>query len=96
MEDDTRIQQAARVLLGQLRAGDGLDSDAAEELKASLMEAAREWGASSMVPKSTANLFVDLWPAIESCRFLYPEPIASAIEQLALEVADLAREATSG
>lgn len=89
---DHDIQQAAERVLGALRSADGLDEEAVQELKGALRSAALEWKSSEVVPKSAANLFVDLAPAIEACGDLYPGLEGERIAVVAGEISDLIRE----
>ena len=91
--DDSAIQRAAVALLESLRAGRGVNSVAVEELREALRQAAHNWRQSSVVPKSTANLFADMVPAIDAMSHAYhAEDTQQAIRDLALELADLIRD----
>jgi hypothetical protein len=90
--NDEDIQESAGVLLIALRRGDGLDESAAASLKEALRNAAEAWRESPAIPKSAANLFVDLAVGIENCRYLYSGTLAEEITKLADEIGGLVRE----
>jgi hypothetical protein len=88
---DERIQEAASRLLISLRQGSGIDANAADDLKDALRDAAAGWSSCDTIPKSSANLFVDLGNGIEACRYLYIGQVAEQIAVLADEIGDLIR-----
>jgi hypothetical protein len=68
---DKMLHDAASRLLSGLRQGRGIDAQAAVDLKAQLRIFAEAWAMFDSVPKSSANLFVDLPGGIEACRYMY-------------------------
>jgi hypothetical protein len=57
-----------------------------------LRECAATWADQDAIPKLAANIFIDLYSAVESCAGLYDEQIAQKIREAADALADLARE----
>jgi hypothetical protein len=92
---DERLQEAASRVLISLRQGHGIDSGAVVALKDALRNAAAAWSSSDTIPKSSANLFVDLGSGIESCRYLYSGQESEQIALLADEIGDLVRRCVS-
>lgn len=92
MEDVEReLQEAASELLTPLRQGRGVDTTAADRLKTALGAAALAWTGSVVIPKTAANLFVDLANGIDACSYAYGGEDAERIRLLADEIADLVR-----
>jgi hypothetical protein len=88
---DERLQEAASRVLISLRQGRGIDAGAVADLKDALRNAAAAWSSSDTIPKSSANLFVDLGSGIEACRYLYTGQEAEQVALLADEIGDLVR-----
>jgi hypothetical protein len=88
---ESELQAAATEFLTLLRQGRGMDTNAAGRLKNALREAAKQWERSDVVPKSAANLFVDLSSGIEACSYSYGPDEANRIRLVADEIADLVR-----
>jgi hypothetical protein len=88
---ESELQAAAAEFLTILRQGRGPDEVAANRMKRALRAAANEWANSDMIPKSAANLFIDLASGIESCSCSYSGEEANRTRVLADEVADLVR-----
>lgn len=88
---DERLQEAASRVLISLRQGRGIDARAAADLKEALRGAAVGWSSSDTIPKSSANLFVDLGSGIQACGYSYTGHEAEEIAILADDVSDLVR-----
>jgi hypothetical protein len=89
--DDKRLQDAASRVLIRLRQAGGIDANEVAELKDALRSAAAAWASSDTIPKSSANLLVDLASGIEACSEAHSGQEAERIAMLAEEVADLVR-----
>lgn len=92
---ETELQFAAEELLTSLRQGHGLNAKSAERLKNALRIAAQAWAETDVIPKSAANLFVDLSSGIEACGYAYGGVEQNTVKDLADEVADLVRACVS-
>jgi len=93
--DDKDIQKTAEIVLSALRRGEGLNRTGLEELRSALIHAAEAWRDIPSIPKSAANLFIDLGSGIESCRYLYPGSEGDEIAKVAEEISALIRECVS-
>jgi hypothetical protein len=90
-EIETELQAAAADLAYTVRGGGGLHAAQADRLRMALRAAADSWKSSTTIPKSAANLLVDLAPGIESCGFAYPGEEGQRIREFAYELSDLVR-----
>ncbi|MBK8252208.1 MAG: hypothetical protein IPK82_06015 [Polyangiaceae bacterium] len=93
--NEQRLHDSAEVLLVWLRTAKGIHKEAAESLKAALGDLAEEWVSTDVIPKSAANLLVDLASGIDSCSELYHGNEAASIRDLAIEIGDLVRKCVS-
>ncbi len=92
MDDvEHELQEAAGEVLTTVRLGKQLSSAMETRLKLSLHQCARHWAGSEVVPKSAANLFIDLANGIDACSYAYKGEDAKRIKFFADEIADLVR-----
>ena len=82
-----RMRTAAERFVVQLRRNEGFDPDALDELCEAIDSCGRSWVASASVPKSAALILAELYPAVEGCAELYPEPTRTRILEAAARVA---------
>jgi len=97
-KDASGVDEAARQLdrcwvdfIVQLRNGSGFDETAFKALCQSLDDCTRSWEKSAFVPKLAARVFIDLYPSIEVCAYMYEGDDADKIRNAAEVVTDLAR-----
>ncbi len=60
-------------LIVSLRMGDGLNMALVQEICLVLDELKGIWKDSTVIPKKAVDLFVDFYPAMQSCESLYSE-----------------------
>lgn len=82
-----RLRGAAEHFVLMLRREEGLDPEALDELCEAIDRCGRSWARSETVPKSAAQILSELFPAIEACAWLYPEPTRQRISEAAARVA---------
>lgn len=58
-------------LLIKLRLGDGLDQDTVNDILITLSELSNEWSHLDLIPKKSIELFIDIYPTMESSLELY-------------------------
>ncbi len=75
-----------------LRAGEGFDESAFNALCDALQTCADEWAATDVIPKTAANLLVDLSTGIEASSFQYQGDDNKKILHAADRIAFLVRE----
>ena len=72
-----------------LRMGDGIDKPALNDLKRTLTDTARQWRAADVVPKRSAALLVELYPALTGTLDLYDGEHAERVRQVCEELLQL-------
>jgi hypothetical protein len=82
----TRLREAAERFVLLLRR-DGFDPEVLDELCEAIDRCGRCWTRSDTVPKSAALILAELFPAIDACAWLYPEPTRQRIAEAAARVA---------
>jgi hypothetical protein len=87
-----RLTSTAMEFLVPLRMGEGLDEHRYQQLVGVLRLASQRWRGDPFIPKRAAGVFVDLFDAVWSSSFLYPEPQSSQIRMRADRLAELVRE----
>ena len=75
-----------------LRGGPGLETAAADRLRATLRRAAEAWKASPTISKVAANILIDVASAIEGSSYSFPEAEAQRIREFSVEIASLVRD----
>ncbi|MBW5470330.1 hypothetical protein GPJ61_21115 [Brevibacillus formosus] len=78
-------------LLISLRLGDGLNQKRVDEVCNILAELEVDWSGKDFIPKKAADLFVDLYPAMESSCGLYDENEGQEIMDAADKIMDRIR-----
>jgi len=68
--------------------GQGLDEVALGRLEVALDEFAVAWRTEAMIPKSAASVLAELWPALDSSSYLYPDERADRIRDQAVHLSD--------
>jgi len=82
-----RLRTAAERFVVPLRRNEGYDPDALDELCEAIDVCGRSWAHSPSVPKSAALTLAELFPAIDGCAWLYPDPMRQRIREAATRVA---------
>jgi hypothetical protein len=82
-----RLRVAAQRFVVQLRRSEGFDSGALDELCEAIDSCGRAWARSPTVPKAAALILAELFPAIDGCACLYPDPMRQRIIEAATRVA---------
>jgi hypothetical protein len=82
-----RLRASGERFVVQLRRDEGFDSDALDELCEAIDTCGRSWAASPTVPKAAALILAGLFPAIDGCAWLYPDPMRQRILEAAARVA---------
>lgn len=82
-----RLRTSGERFVRQLRRNEGLDSDALDELCEAIDTCGRSWAGSPTVPKAAALILAELFPAIDGCARLYPDPVRQRILEAATRVA---------
>src|SRR5579883_1522233 len=59
-------------LLSQIEQGFQIDEAKVQELEYAMGIIAREWRELSIIPKHIVQLFCNMFPRLEKCRYLYP------------------------
>ena len=90
-----RLLLACELFLVPLRAGDGFDDAEFERLCTALQTCVEVWKSADSIPKSLANVLVDLWPGIQSAAYPYDAQEAAKINKAADIVGDLTRQICS-
>lgn len=79
-----RLRESAEHFVLMLRREEGFDLEALDELCEAIDRCGRCWAHSDTVPKSAAQTLSELFPAIEACAWLYPEPTRQRISEAAV------------
>jgi hypothetical protein len=79
-------------LLISLRLGDGLNKEKVQKICDVLTELASDWQSKDLIPKKAANLFVDIYPVMESACDLYDENEVLEIMDAADKIVDRIRD----
>ncbi len=79
-------------LIIKLRMGEGLDSNLVDEICETLSILKDEWKNSLFIPKKAVDMFVDFYPAMESCIGLYDQFESDKIMLVTDRIMDSIRE----
>lgn len=82
-----RLRVAGERFVVQLRRSEGFDPDALDELCEAIDSCGRVWAGRPTVPKFAALILAGLFPAIDGCAWLYPDPTHQRIREAAARVA---------
>lgn len=82
-----RLRVAGERFVIPLRRNEAFDPDALDELCEAIDSCGRIWAASPTVPKAAALILAELFPAIDDCAWLYPDPLRQRIVEAAARVA---------
>jgi hypothetical protein len=78
-----RLRAAGERFVVQLRRDEGFDSEALDELCEAIDTCGRRWAGSAVVPMTAALILAELFPAIDDCARLYPDPMQQRIRDAA-------------
>jgi hypothetical protein len=82
-----QLRAAAQRFVVPLRRNEGFDPDALDELCEAIDRCGRVWSGRQAVPKLAALILAELFPAVDGCAWLYPDPMRQRILQAAARVA---------
>jgi hypothetical protein len=85
-EASRRLRVAGQRFVVPLRRNEGFDSAALDELCEAIDSFGRAWAGSLAVPKGAALTLSELFPAIDGCAWLYPDPMRQRIREAAARV----------
>lgn len=86
-----------QLLIGQdgillsLRMGDGLEEEKVERIIRILGKLSKEWSGNESIPKKAVDLFIDIYPVMQSSCDLYSEETAVKIMNVADKIIDSIR-----
>lgn len=86
-EASRRLRTAVQRFVVPLRRSEGFEPEALDELCEAIDIFGRIWAASPTVPKAAALTLAELFPAIDRCAWLYPDPMRQRILEAAARVA---------